>query len=150
MIRKYLAFFRACWAISLEYRAEGFVWMLTNLLSIIMMLVWLSLSSAGPVAGFTSGDFVAYFMVGLIVRHMTGAWTSFDLDTSIREGTLSPQLVRPIHPVHWYVAANWSEKATRLGILLPLVALAFVLTPSAHLDITPVSVGAFLLSLVGA
>ncbi len=150
MIRKYLAFLRACWSISLEYRAEGFVWMMTNLLSIVMMLVWLSISSAGPVAGFTSGDFVAYYMVGLLVRHLSGAWTSYELDMAIREGTLSPQLLRPIHPVHWHVAANWSEKAMRLSILVPLVALVFLLTPSAHLYLTPMSVGAFLLSLAGA
>jgi ABC-2 type transport system permease protein len=150
MVRKYAAMLRACWSISLEYRAEGFVWMMTNLLSIIMMLVWLSISSAGPVNGFTSGDFVAYYMVGLIVRHMTGAWTSYELDAAIREGTLSPQMLRPIHPVHWHVAANWSEKVLRLGILLPLVVLMFILTPAAHLYLTPLNIGAFLLSLVGA
>ena len=44
---------RAVAALKAEYRAEGFVWMMTNLLSIIMMLVWLSISSAGPVNGFT-------------------------------------------------------------------------------------------------
>jgi ABC-2 type transport system permease protein len=141
---------RACWALSLEYRAEGFVWMMTNLLSIIMMLVWLSISSAGPVNGFTAGDFVAYYMVGLIVRQIASAWTSWELDMAIREGTLSPQMLRPIHPVHWHAAANWSEKVMRLTVLLPLVALVFFLTPAAHLYVTPVSVGAFLLSVAGA
>ncbi|MCL5999439.1 MAG: ABC-2 family transporter protein, partial [Chloroflexi bacterium] len=44
----------------------------------------------------------------------------------------------------------WSEKALRLGVLLPLVVLVFLLTPAAHLYVTPMSVGAFLLSLAGA
>ena len=146
MIRKYAALIRSAWAISMEYRAEQLVWIMTMLLSVIMMLVWLSISRAGPVNGFTSGDFVAYYMVGLIVRQLTGAWTSYEMGNEIREGTLSPQLLRPIHPVHRHVAANLAEKAMRMTLLVPLVSLVFILTPDARLVLTPWSIGAFALS----
>ena len=150
MARKYAALLRAAWSLSLEYRAEGFVWLMTNMLSVIMLLVWLSISRAGPVNGFTSGDFVAYYMIGLLVRQVTAVWTSWEMDFEIREGQLSPQLLRPIHPVHRHVAANWSEKVMRLIILVPIILIVFILTPDARLSITPVSVIAFLISVAGA
>jgi ABC-2 type transport system permease protein len=141
---------RSAWALSLEYRAEGVVWMMTNLMSIIMMVVWLSISRKGPVGGFTSGDFIAYYMVGLIVRQFTSSWTSWEMSFEIREGTMSPQLLRPIHPIHRHITANWAEHAMRLVMLGPLVLLVLIFTPDAHLYLTPVSIGAFVLSLLGA
>ncbi|MCL4505659.1 MAG: ABC-2 family transporter protein [Chloroflexi bacterium] len=150
MIRKYAALIRMSWSISMAYRAEQVVWVLTSLLSVIMMLVWLSISRGGPVNGFTSGDFVAYYMVGLVVRQLTGVWTSYEMGNEIREGTLSPQLLRPIHPVHRHVAANLAEKAMRMTLLVPLVSLVFILTPDARLVLTPWSIGAFALSVAGA
>jgi len=148
--RKYLALFRSAWMLSLEYRAEGVVWMMTNLMSIIMLVVWLSISHGGPVGGFSSGDFVAYYMVGLIVRQVTGVWASWGLSDDIREGALSPQLVRPIHPIHRHVAANWAEHVMRLTMLLPIVAVVLIITPDARLYLTPISIAAFMLSLLGA
>jgi ABC-2 type transport system permease protein len=150
MLKKYAALLRAAWALSLEYRAEGLVWLMTNMLTVIMMLVWLSISRDGPVNGFSSGDFVAYYMVGLLVRQLTAVWTSWELDFEIREGQLSPQLLRPIHPVHRHIAGNWSEKVMRLIVLVPIISIVFLLTPDAHLYITPVSVLAFLVSVIGA
>ncbi|HEY3291778.1 MAG TPA: ABC-2 family transporter protein, partial [Anaerolineae bacterium] len=150
MIRKYLALIRMAWSLSLEYRAEQILWMLSNLLSIIMLLVWLSISRNGPVGGFNSGDFVAYYMVGLVVRHLTGVWASWELSNDIREGNLSAQLLRPIHPVHRHVTANWSEHFMRLTMLFPLIVIVMLATPDAHLYVTPVSVAAFILSLAGA
>jgi ABC-2 type transport system permease protein len=150
MLKKYKALAHAAWSLSMEYRAEGLVWMMTNMLSIIMLLVWLSISRNGPVNGFSSGDFVAYYMVGLFVRQMTAVWTSWEMDFEIREGQLSPQLLRPIHPIHRHIAANWAEKMMRFATLLPLIVIVFIATPDAHLYVTPVSVLAFIVSAFGA
>jgi ABC-2 type transport system permease protein len=150
LMRKYSALTRQAWELSLEYRGEGFIWLMTNMLSVIMLLVWLSISKDGTVNGFSSGDFVAYYMVGLIVRQLTGVWASWEMDVEIREGRLSPQLLIPIHPIHRHIAANWSEHLMRMVLLLPLIILVFALTPAAHLHITPVSIIAFIISVLGA
>ncbi len=152
MLRKYAALIRACWALSLEYRAEGLIWLMTNMLSVVMLLVWLSISRNGPVNGFASRDFVAYFMLGLVVRQMTGAWSAWTLSSDIRDGRLSSQLLRPIHPIHMEIANNWSEKAMRMVVLLPIVALVFLAAPDARaaLSFTPWTALAFGVSVVGA
>ena len=150
MLQKYLALLRLNWSLSLEYRAEGFIWLMTNLFNVILMLVWLSISQNGPVNGFTSADFVAYYMVGLVVRQLSAAWSGTELSFAISEGRLSSQLLRPIHPIHHEITANWSEKVLRLTILLPVVVVVLILTPGIRLAFTPATVLAFGISIIGA
>ncbi len=150
MVKKYAALIRACWSLSLEYRGEGLIWMMGNMLSVIMLAVWLSISRNGPVNGFSSADFVAYYMLALLVRQLTAVWSAWTLSMDIREGRLSPQLLRPLHPIHMEIANNWAEKIMRLTIVVPIIVVVFVLVPGARLTLTPITVPAFVLSVAGA
>jgi ABC-2 type transport system permease protein len=150
MIKKYLAFMRAAWTLTLEYRAQILIWMMGSLFVVIMLMVWLSISSKGPVGGYSAADFVTYYMVSLFVRQMTAVWASYELDYNIREGRLSPMLLRPIHPIHNDVATNWSEKGLRLIIIVPILVLVFWLVPHTPIPWSVPGVALFLLSLIGA
>lgn len=150
MLKKYLALLRVSWSLMIEYRAEIFFWMLTSLLMIIMMLVWMSISKDGTVNGFSRADFVTYYMVGMVVRQLTAVWASWEMDYAIREGILSPKLLRPIHPIHNDIAANWGEKAIRMVIVLPIAVLVLLLTPGVRLDLSPLTLLLFILSIGGA
>ena len=153
MTKKYLALLRVSWAIMIEYRAEIFFWMLTSLLMIIMMVVWMSIgrdSKDGLVNGFSRADFVTYYMVGMVVRQLTAVWASWEMDFSIREGTLSPKLLRPMHPIHNDIAANWGEKAIRMVIVLPIVITVLLITPGVRLDLSPLTLILFIFSIGGA
>ena len=66
---------------------------MTSLLMIIMLVVWLGVSEQGTINGFTRGDFVAYYMIGWVVRTMTAVWSSWEMDYQVRQGTLSPLLL---------------------------------------------------------
>jgi ABC-2 type transport system permease protein len=152
MLRKYLTLLRMCWNLSMEYRGEGLIWMMGSLMSVIMLVVWLSIGRGGPVNGFTPGDFVAYYMVALLVRQLTAVWSAWTLSSDIREGRLSSQLLRPLHPIHMEIANNWAEKVLRVAILVPIIVVVFAITPDAllALRVTPLTVLAFLLSVLGA
>jgi ABC-2 type transport system permease protein len=150
MLSKYLALMRVAWGISMEYRAQMLIWMLGSLLIIIMMLVWLSISRNGPVGSYTANDFVTYYLVGLFVRQITAVWSSWELDSQIREGRLSPLLLRPLHPIHNEIAANWTEKIPRIVILVPLITLFLQLLPHTPINFAPLNIVAFFVSLLGA
>jgi ABC-2 type transport system permease protein len=149
-LRKYVALGKAGWALIMEYRAQVVIWMMSSLLMVIMLLVWLSISSEGAVNGYSSADFITHFMVGWIVRNLTAVWASWELDFNIREGRLSPMLLRPIHPIHNDVAVHWVEKLLRLGIVVPIAAIVLLLTPEARLDFSPLNILTFLVSIIGA
>ncbi len=150
MLRKYAALARAAWALTVEYRAQIIIWMMYSILMVIMLVVWLSISENGAVNGYTSADFVTYFMVGWLVRNLTAVWASWELDFAIREGRLSPMLLRPIHPIHNEIAANWVEKTLRVGIIVPIIVVVLIATPGVQLLLTPLNILAFVVSVMGA
>lgn len=135
------------WSSVLEYRAQIVIWMTNSLLMVTMMLVWLGVSSSGAVNGFSSADFIAYFIVGWVVRNLTAVWASWELDYRIREGRLSPMLLRPLHPIHHDIAIHLAEKGLRALIVLPIAALVFWLTPDAPLRLDLFTLFAFSVSV---
>lgn len=105
------------------YRAEMTIWILTATLPLIMLALWTSVVAGQDIAGFGEAEVARYFVATLIVRQITGAWIVWELSWSIRQGSLSPHLLRPFHPlIQWAV---WVLVAIpfRLAVLFPVVAL---------------------------
>ena len=151
LARKYVAFGKASWSNMLEYRAQILLWMTGSLMMVVMLMVWLGIAAdQATVGGFSAVDFTLYYMLGLVVRNMTAVWASWELDTQIREGTLSPQLLRPINPIHNHIAANWVEKTIRLAVTVPIAALVIALTPGAKIDLSLGALAALAVALLGA
>ncbi|MCX6017935.1 MAG: ABC-2 family transporter protein [Chloroflexi bacterium] len=150
MVKKFLAFSRVSWALSMEYRSQAILWMMTSLLMVIMLMVWLGVSDKGAINGFTRGDFIAYYMVGWVVRTLTAVWASWEMDYQIRQGTLSPLLLRPIHPILNEIAANLTEKIFRMAIVMPIVIIVLILSPDAHVNLDIVSLAMFVPAMIGA
>ena len=89
------------WAEQWQYRANLFMYLLYWLVSpIIYLAVWTSIAnSKGSVNGFTAGDFVNYYMVLLITDQITSNIVIHTFGYKIQDGTLSGELIRPIHPM---------------------------------------------------
>ena len=54
--------------------------------------------------GLTAGDFAAYYIVWTLVRTMNIVFTPYGWEWRIREGQLTGQLLRPLHPIHYDIA----------------------------------------------
>lgn len=134
-------------AIMIEYRAEVVLWMMASLWVVVMMVVWIGVADGRAINGYAAADYVTYYMVTLFVRNMTAVWVSWELDYQIRQGLLSSKLLRPLHPVHHEITANISEKGLRIAIVVPIVIIVFLLMPHAPLDVRPLNVLAFLVSV---
>jgi ABC-2 type transport system permease protein len=149
-LRQLAAYFRASWGAILEYRVSLVIWMATGALPLVMMGVWLSLSAGGPIGGYSSSDFVAYYLAAIFVRQMTAVWVAWELDRQIRLGELSPLLLRPINPLWDHISVHLADKVFRLPILLPLLALAALISPGQQYHLTMGRVALFLLATFGA
>src|SRR5512136_2830125 len=103
MFEKYLALLRRSIAAMVEYRASAIIWMLTNVMPLVMLAAWYSLSEGGPIADYTQNDFVSYDLLLTLVRQSTTAWVIWELDYEIRHGELSIKLIFPIDPIHEYL-----------------------------------------------
>ncbi len=152
LLRTYLAFLRAYFALTLTYRAMLVIWILSGVLPLIMMVVWIRVAEqqpAGEVGGFDRLGFISYYLAVIVVRRLTGAWIIWELDEDIRMGALSARLLRPIDPVHHYFSSPLAEKPVEFALVFPPVALA-ALWLGAQFDLSAANLLRLLPALAGA
>lgn len=147
---KYLALTRRGLGVLLEYRVAMLIWMLTATFPLVMLAVWLSLAKDGPVAGFTAGDFIAYYLLSFYLRQMTSVWVAWELDYDIRHGDMNTKLLHPIAPIHEYISFNLADKIVRGIMFTPLVVIVALVVPEVHFLLTPLNLLLFVLAVTGA
>lgn len=139
---------------AVAYRVAMLVWVLTTTFPLVSLTLWHSLAEDGPIGEYTQGQFDAYFVAAFLVRQLTASWVVWDLSSSIRDGSLSVLLLRPVHPLLHHLMSNLAALPVRLALAVPL-GLAVLLAvggievgASWHLVAAPVAIAlAWLLQL---
>jgi ABC-2 type transport system permease protein len=150
LLRAYPTMLRIGLAEAVAYRAEFLVWMLATTMPLVMLAVMSAMAREAPVGHFDSKSFVAYYLVTLIVRQMTGAWVAWELNREIKEGLLSLRLLRPVHPLASYSADALAAMPMRALVALPIAVVVLIVAAGKDITHDPVNVAVFLLSLAGA
>lgn len=133
----YLQQFKTSFAGMVQYRASLFIWMIGHVLEpVVYLVVWsvVAESGGGSAGGYTAAQFAGYFIVLMLVENVSYTWIMYEYDYRIREGLLSPALLRPVHPIHADVADNLSSKAVTMPFMI-LVAILLGLV--FHADMSP-------------
>jgi ABC-2 type transport system permease protein len=122
----------------LQYRASLVIWLISHILDpLVYLVVWstVSRSSGGSVGGFGGAEFAAYFIVVMLVNHVTYTWIMFEFEYRVRHGSFSFALLRPVHPIHSDLADNISSKVITLPLILAAAAvLALIFRPVFHIE----------------
>jgi ABC-2 type transport system permease protein len=136
----------------LQYRVSLYMYTIGMVTEpVVYLVVWTTIASAhgGTVGGLTAGAFAAYYIVWTLVRMMNIVFTPFGWEWRIREGELSGQLLRPLHPIHYDLASFAGQKVPWLLLYLPIaVGLALVFHPTLHPH--PLQIVVFLVAIWGA
>lgn len=125
-MRKYKALFRCCWMDALVSRAESLVWMFGDIMPPLAMLVlWSTVyQDRLMIAGYTLSMMIVYYLGMMILETLFTPHCEEWLSHLIREGELSPFLLRPVSVIAYFI---WSEISWRiLRFLLLLVPLGLV------------------------
>jgi viologen exporter family transport system permease protein len=134
LVDLYLQQFKTTLASMVQYRASLVIWLIGHVLQpLIYLIVWSVVSGAqgGSVAGFTTAEFAAYFILLMLINHATYTWIMYEYEYRVRHGDLSFALLRPVHPIHADIADNVSSKVISLpGILLAALVLALLFHPT--------------------
>jgi len=141
------ALIQATWASWLQHRGFFFIlafgWMIPPL---IYLLVWSTAASGKTIGGLNQGEFVAYYLVLILVNQLTFSQTSWTVGDLIRYGQMNRLLVRPLSPVYDALSSEVAGKVVYMLFDVPIVAaLALILHPELHL--TPRNVLAFVPAL---
>lgn len=122
----------------------AFGWMIPPL---IYLFVWSTAAGDATLGGLSRGEFVAYYLIFILVNQLTYAQTNWTVGDLIRVGQMNTLLLRPLSPVFNTVASEVAGKVVMMAFALPVAGiLALVLRP--ELRVTLSSGLAFALSLV--
>jgi ABC-2 type transport system permease protein len=133
LIALYLQQFKTTFAMMLQYRAALIIWMIGHVLEpLVYLIVWSTVSktSGGSVGDYTTRAFAAYFILLMLVNHVTYTWIMYEFEYRIRQGSFSFALLKPVHPIHSDIADNVSSKLITLPFMLLIaVGLALIFHP---------------------
>lgn len=118
--------FRTSISVMLQYRGALVIWLIGQVLEpLVALVVWtvVATGGGGGVGGFTGGELAAYFLILMLVNHTTFTWIMFEFEYRVRQGSLSLQLLRPLHPLHYDVADNVSYKLLTMPVMLVVAGL---------------------------
>jgi len=148
----YLTTMRTEVQLQFQYRAAIYMYLLGMVAEpVIYLVVWTTIAeqSGGTVGGLTTGELAAYYIVWTLVRNMNLVFTPYGWESRIREGKLSGQLLRPLHPIHYDIAEFAGGKFVWVLFYLPIaVVLTLVFHPT--FDIRPLEVAVFAVAIWGA
>jgi ABC-2 type transport system permease protein len=123
MLRIYQRLWQVHWAEQWQYRANLLMYLLYWIVSpIVYLSVWTTVArTQGPVAGLTVNDFTTYYLTLLLVDTLTSDITVHLLAYRIQDGTLSGELLKPVHPILTSILVNnLSFKTLTFLVLLPV------------------------------
>ncbi len=155
-MKRYLDVYLATMKIAIleqfQYRVANYFYMIGMIAEpVIYLVVWSTVARAqgGMVGGYTPGAFAAYYIVWTLVRNMNIVFTPYGWEWRIREGQLSVDLLRPIHPLHFDVAFFAGWKVVVIVLWLPLAFfLSLIFKP--ELNPTLLQVLVFFFAIWGA
>ena len=135
-----------------QYRASTYGYTLGMVAEpTIYLVVWSTIARdhGGSVGGLTAGALAAYYIVWTLVRIMNIVFTPYGWEERIREGQLSAQLLRPLHPIHYDLAWFAGGKVPWLVMYVPIaIGLSIAFHPALHPSAAGVVV--FLVAIWGA
>ena len=143
-MRRYVVFYLASMRVSIlsqiQYRVANYFYMIGMITEpVIYLVVWSTIAKqvGGTVGGYTPGAFAAYYIVWTLVRNMNIVFTPYGWEWRIREGNLSMELMRPMHPIHNDIAYFSGWKFVVIILWLPIAAfpnLGFQTNLRLHVD----------------
>lgn len=117
----------------LAYRAQGFIWVLTDAVTaFIMPQVWMAAGQGKTIAGYSPGDFVVYYLCMLMLTSFITSHFMWDISWEIKDGAFSSHLIRPIPYMQFMLVRNFAWRLIRSGLFLPWFIL-FLWAYSTHL-----------------
>jgi ABC-2 type transport system permease protein len=119
----------------LQYRAVMLLWAAWGIVApLVSLAVWTAAARGRSLAGFDRAELAGYFLITMVVSHVTTAWDTEIFSWMVKSGTLSSRLLRPMHPIFQSAADNVAYKLCTVAILLPIwVLIGILIRPALHL-----------------
>lgn len=124
-LRAFGAYLRLALQAMFQYRGEIALWAVWGVVYPTVALVMWQAAAAHPkqgdtIGGFGPHQFAAYFILSMVVGHVSTAWDIYQMSYLVRTGRMSAKLLRPVLPIWESLADNVAYKILTLSILIPM------------------------------
>lgn len=142
------ALIRSTWASWLQHRGFffllAFLWMIPILTS---LFIWIAAASDHSIQGLSQEEFIAYYLILALVNQLTYSQSNWTLGDTIRYGSFSGWLLRPIAPLFNLISTEVAGKVVYMTFSLPIVGLlSLILHPRLHTSYP--QIGIFIVSVL--
>jgi ABC-2 type transport system permease protein len=90
------------------------------------MLVWSGAAGEDTLGGLTSGEFIAYYLILILVNQLTYSQTNWTVGDVIRMGSLNNWLLRPMLPLYHPLANEVAGKVVTMLFVVPVATILAV------------------------
>ena len=109
------------------YRGDIAIYVATSfILPFVLLNVWLTISESKGATYIEKSYLVQYFLFQMIVNVIVAAWHSTFLGRDIRQGNISPYLLKPFNYIWLMIGNNIGEKVWKLTIAIPVFTLVAI------------------------
>jgi ABC-2 type transport system permease protein len=131
------ALIKSSWLSWMQHRAFFFLlafrWMIPPL---IYLFVWATAAGGNTIAGLSRDEFIAYYLVLILVNQLTYSQTNWTVGDMIRSGDLNAWLLRPLSPLYHTLSTEVAGKVVYMTFVIPATAiLAVFLRPELHVTL---------------
>jgi ABC-2 type transport system permease protein len=128
-VKKYRLLLTIGFQDALQYRIEGIIWFLYDMLPTFMMVfLWLAAyRDTDEVAGYSLGAMLTYYLGLALLRNVVTTHPEWDIAESIRIGKLSTLLLKPLNPWLYWLAADAAWRLVRLFMVAPVLLVGITL-----------------------
>jgi len=131
-LRTGLALWRLGLQDALQYRVEGIIWFLFDVLPPLMMVfLWLAAFEGTPeVAGYSLAAMLSYTLGVMVLRNLVTPHMEWAIDYDVRQGNLSSYLLKPFDTWGYWFFTELAWRAWRTVLVTPvLLACILFLAP---------------------
>ncbi|MDR3711165.1 MAG: ABC-2 family transporter protein [Capsulimonadaceae bacterium] len=120
--RKWLRVYGVFFADALAYKANAFIWLMTDAVpAFIMPLIWLSsYNGRTHIHGYSPSQMVIYYIAVLFLSSVIDSHIMWDMANDVKQGKFNIYLVRPYSYMLFCGAANLSWRLVRNLLFIPL------------------------------